>query len=95
MSMQTAHNYQAGQIIAMDKTPIWSDMVSHATVDGCGKKTITLKITDHEKSHMSVCLAAKVNGAVREAKALSEEFKGKVVIASSLNAWMNTDLAHV
>jgi len=55
---------------------------------------------------MSVSLAAKVNGtklmpmivskgAVWETKALSEEFKGKVVIASSPNAWMNTDLAHV
>lgn len=104
--MQKAHNFQASQIIAMDETPVWSDMVSQTTVDGCGKKTITMKSTGHEKSRVSVCLAAKADGtklkpmivfkgAVRETKVLSEEFKSKAVIASSPNAWMNTELTHV
>ena len=81
----------------MDETPVWSDMVSQTTVDECGKKTITMKSTGHEKSCVSVCLAAKADGtklipmivfkgAVRETKVLSEEFKGKAVIASSPNA---------
>ena len=104
--LQKAHNYQPRNIIAMDETPVWSDMVSQTTVDECGKKTITMKSTGHEKSRVSVCLAAKADGTklipmivfqgtVRETKALSEEFKGKAVIASSPNAWMNTELTHV
>lgn len=60
--MQKAHNYQASQIIAMDETPVWSDMVSQTTVDASGKKTITIKSTGHEKSRVSVCLAAKADG---------------------------------
>ena len=59
--MLKAYNYQAGHIIAMDETSVWSDIVSQTTVDGCGKKTITLKNTGHEKSRTSACLAAKAN----------------------------------
>ena len=31
-------------------------------------------------------------GAVRETKKLNDEFKGKCIIASSVNAWMNEPL---
>ena len=104
--MQKANNYQDAQIIAMDETPVWSDMVSQATVDACGKKTSTMKTTGHEKSRMSVCLAARADGtklkpmivfkgAVRETKVLSQEVKGQAVIASSPNDWIDTDLTHV
>ena len=104
--MQKANNYQDAQIFAMDETPVWSDTVSQTTVDACGKKTITMKTTGHEKSRVSVCLAARADGkklklmiafkgAVRETKILSLEFKGQAVIASSPNGWMDTDLTHV
>ena len=33
--------------------------------------------------------------AVKEIKTLSEEFKGKAIIASSPNAWISTELSHV
>ena len=47
----------------MDETPVWNDMVSETTVDTTGKKTgQTLKTTGHEKSRVSVCLAAKPDG---------------------------------
>ena len=104
--MQKANNYEDTQIVAMDETPLWNDMVSQATVDACGKKTIAMKPTGHEKSCVSVCLTARVDwtilkpmivfkGAVREAKVLSQEFKSKAVIASSPNGWMDTDLTHI
>ena len=104
--MQKANNYQDAQIIVMDETPVWSDIVSQTTVDACGKKTITMKTTGHEKSRVSVCLAARADGtklkpmiifkgAVRETKVLSQEFKGQAVIASAPNGWMDTDLTHV
>ena len=99
--MQKANNYQDAQIIAMDETPVWSDLVSQTTVDACGKKTITMKTTGHKKSRVSVCLAARADGtklkpmivfkgAVRERKFLSQKFKGQAVIASSPNGWMET-----
>ena len=101
--MQKANNYQDAQVIAMDETPVWSDMVSQTTVDTCGKKN------DHHENYRTrkitrVCLLGSqggwdkiivFNGAVMETKVLSQEFKGQAVIASSPNGWMDTDLTHV
>ena len=98
------HPFKASDIIAMDETPIWADMVSDTTVDITGKKTVTVKTTGPEKSRVSVCLAAKADGtklppfivfksANREVAAMDKEFKG-YHIASSPNAWMNTALTH-
>ena len=103
---QKTNNYQNAQIIVMDETPVWNDMVSQTAVDACGKKTITMKTAGHEKSHVTVCLAARADGtnlkpmtifkgAVRETKVLSQEFKGQAVTASLSNGWMDTDLTHV
>ena len=81
-------------------------MISETTIDKTGKKSITLKTTGHEKARVSVCLAAKADGtklkpmvifkgAKREVAALSQEFKHKAVVATSDNAWMNTELTQV
>lgn len=81
--LQMKHNYSPCNIIAMDETPVWCDMVSASTVDASGKKTVT----GHEKSRVSVVLAAKADGtklkpmvvfkgAKREVSALNQEFKG-------------------
>ena len=48
--LQEKHKYSASDIIAMDETPVWCDLISETTVDTRGKKTITLKSTGHEKS---------------------------------------------
>ena len=56
------HPYDAANITAMGETPVWSDMVSETTVDATGKKTVSVKTTGHEKSLVSVCLAAKADG---------------------------------
>ena len=69
------------------------------------KKTVSVKTTGHKKSRVSVCLAAKADGtkpppfivfkrAKRETAALDKEIKN-CYIASSPNAWMNTELTHV
>ena len=97
------YNYLPGNIIAMDETPVWADMVSDTTVDKTDAPTITMKSTGHEKCRVSVCLTAKVDrskfkpfivfkNAKRETKALSEEFKMRCVIVSSSNGWMNDGL---
>ena len=36
--LQETHQYELAQIITMDETPVWSDMVSETTVDVTGKK---------------------------------------------------------
>ena len=60
--LQEKDKYSDSDIIAMDETPVWCDMISETTVDTHGKKTITLKSTGHEKAQVSVCLAAKADG---------------------------------
>ena len=90
----------------MDETPVWCDMLSETTVDATGKKSITLKSTGHEKARVSVCLAAKAEGtklkpmvlfkgAKREVPALKQKFQHRVVVASSANGWMDTELTKI
>ena len=76
--MQAQNGYNPCNIIAMDETPIWSDMVSETTVDTTGKKTITLKTTGHEKSRVSVCLAAKADGTKLKPGTVFKEAKREV-----------------
>lgn len=104
--LQIKHNYAPCNIIAMDETPVWCDMISETTVDKGGIKTVTLKTTGQEKSRVSVVLAAKAEGtklkpmvvfkgAKREVAALNQEFKGRAVVATSANAWMDSKLTIV
>ena len=37
-------------------------MISNTTIDATGSTTVTVKSTGHEKSRVSVCLAAKADG---------------------------------
>ncbi|KAK7130470.1 hypothetical protein R3I93_019960 [Phoxinus phoxinus] len=89
-------------IIAMDETAVWFNMVSPSTIDVRGTKSVALKTTGHEKSHLTVVLAAKADGtklkpfvvfrgAIREVKAMQQEIS-RAVIATSANGWMNDDL---
>ena len=56
------YNYDVSDIIAMDETPVWMYMVSNTTVEVSGTKSVTVKTTGHEKTRVSVCLAAKADG---------------------------------
>ena len=85
----------------MDETAVWFDMVGSTTVETRGVRSVPLKTTGHEKSHLTVVLAAKADGTklkpfvvfkgvVREVKAMQSI--GGVVVASSKNGWMNDDV---
>ena len=100
---RSRHSYSHSDIIAINETAVWQDMLSSATVDKAGESSIRLKTTGHEKSKVSVSLTAKAHGinlkpfivfpgATRETKQLNEEFKNKCYVASSVNGWMNEDL---
>ena len=104
--MQKEHNYNPSDIIGMDETQVWWDMISGTTINKTGKKSITLKTAGHAKATVSVYLAAKADGpklkpiivfkgAKREVAAHSQEFKHEAVVATSDNAWMNTELTKV
>ena len=101
--LRRKHGYRDSNIVAMDETPVWQDILSDTTVYTTGERSIRMKTTGHEKVRISICLAAKANGtklkpmivfggAKREVKRLSEEFKGRCVVTSSPNAWMNDEL---
>ena len=77
------YKYPSSNIIAMNQTSVWNDMVSNATIDKQGAKSVCLKTNGHEKCMISVCLAAKGDGtklkpflvfhpAKRESKSLDE-----------------------
>ena len=102
--MQMRCNFKASQIYAMDETPVWQDMVGSTTVSKVGSQDVVLKSTGHEKARVSVCLTARADGTKlkpfivfkgvkREVATLNQEFRGKCILASSENGWMNTPLA--
>ena len=61
-SLRLRLNIPLTQIGAMDETPVWLDMPAETTVDFVGSKCIPIKTTGHEKSRVTVVLAAKANG---------------------------------
>ena len=96
-------NYAPDSVIAMDKTAVWSDMVGNTTINSTGAKEVALKSTGNEKVRVSVCLSAKADGtkmnplivfkgAKREPEVLNDRFKGRCVVTSSSNGWMNEEL---
>ena len=96
-------NYDLSNIIAMDETSVWNNMISNTTVEKRGAYSVNLKTTGHEKSKINVCLTATADGrkkkplivfkgAKREAKKLTEEFKSQCIVATSVSGWMNDKL---
>lgn len=91
----------AANIIAMDETSLWFDIISNTTVETVGAKSVSLKSTGNEKAHATVILSAKGDGtklqpyivfkqAIREVKALSTT--KQAIVVSSRNGWMNDEL---
>ena len=104
--LQEKHKYRPSDIISMDETPVWCDMIPETTVDTMGKKTIALKSTGHEKTWVSVCLATKADatklrpmvdfkGGKREVAALKWEFQNDAVVATSVNRWTDAEPTQV
>ena len=60
--LKQRNNYDLDCIIAMNETAVWHKMISNTTVTNKGAKSFVLKTTSHEKSKVTVTLAAKVNG---------------------------------
>ena len=101
--LQKQFSFDDTDIIAMDETVVWNDMVSNTTVEKTGSKEANMKSTGHDQVRVSVCLTGKADGtrlkpfivfkgAKRECKALHDEFNRKCSVASSANGWMNEDL---
>ena len=88
--LRNQHSYVNQNIIAMDDTAVWLDMISGKTVDVC-TRPIRMKTTGNEKSKVSVCLTANADGKglkpfivftgeKREVKELNEHFIGNVFL---------------
>ena len=61
--LRMEHDFELGNIIAIDETPVWADMVSNTTLEKTGTKTVTMKSSGHEKCRVSVCLSARADGS--------------------------------
>ena len=101
--LQKQFSFDDTDIIAMDETAVWNDMISNTTVQKTGSKEVNMKSTGHDKVRVYVCLTGKADGTrlkpfnvfrgvKRESKALHDEFNRKCSVASSANGWMNEDL---
>ena len=60
--LRETFSYGDSDIVAMDETAVWQDMLSNINVDSIGKNTINMKTSGHEKTKVSVCLTAKADG---------------------------------
>ena len=47
--LQRQYNFAPHNIVAMDETAVWNNMVSETTVDATGDKDVPMKSTGHEK----------------------------------------------
>ena len=76
---------------------------TNTTVGKRGAHSVNMKTTGHEKSKITVCLAATddgrkkkpfivFKGAKREVKKLNEEFKSRYIVATSVSGWVNDEL---
>ena len=85
--------FQVRRLQEITSTTLLTLLQRMTTVDATGKKSITLKSTGHEKTRVSVCLAAKADGtklksvvvfkgAKREVAALKQEFQHRAAVAS-------------
>ena len=101
--IQKQFDFFDANIIAVDETPVWNDMLSNTTVEKIGSKKVPVKSTGHDKVRVSICLTGKADGtrlkpfiifkgAKRESKALRNKFHRKCSVASSANRWMNEEL---
>ena len=71
--MRKAKQYSLEQIGNMDETPMQFDMPLDRTLNNKGDKTITIKMTGHEKDHFTVVLACLADGTRLKPMVIFEE----------------------
>ena len=102
--LKQRNNYDLDCIIAIDETAVWHEMISNATVTDKGPQSVVLKTTGHEKSKVTVTLAAKANGDKLkpyivfpghkpEVQNLKKDpaIKNRCYVESTINGWVNED----
>ena len=100
--LKQRNNYDLNCIIVIDETAVWHKMISNTTVTDKGAKSVVLKTTGHEKSNVTVTLAAKANGDKlkpyiafpghkRKVQNLKKDpaIKNCCHVESTINGWMN------
>ena len=87
--LKQRNNYDLDCIIAMDETAVWHKRISNTTVTDKWAKSVVLKITGHEKSKVTVILAAKANNDKLKPYIVFPGYKGKVQNLKSLLCRIN------
>lgn len=62
LRLRKRQSYPLSMIGNMDETPVWVDMPGDYTLEERGVRTVTMGSTGHEKSRITVCLAAMGDG---------------------------------
>ena len=63
MYLRTENNYPLKYIGNIDETPMWFDFSSNTTIDQKGAKSVSIRITGHERSSFTVILAYMADGS--------------------------------
>ena len=98
--MREMKQYPLASIGNMDETPLWMDMPGDTTVASVDERSIPIRTSGHEKSHVTVILTAFADGRKLQPFVV---FKGihpvpelarvpGVVVRLSRNGWMNEAL---
>lgn len=101
--MRIKTSYQPNEIIAADETSIALDMPGNTSIDSVGTSDVPIKTTGHERSHITVMLAAKGDGkklpvylVLKRAKKcpeLESQFRGRVVIGyNKKTSWFDQEV---
>ena len=80
----------------MDETSMWFDMPSNSTINQKGVKTVSIRMTNYERSSFTVILACMANGTKLPAicifklqKIPKEKFSHGVHIRVNKKEWVN------
>ena len=91
-------SFHDSDIITMDETVVWNDMVSNTNVTVTGSNEVPAKLTGHDTVHMSVYLTGKEDGSkckpfilsLKEPKEKANFFKKILkILSTSTSIWMN------
>ena len=93
------HSYPLDQIGNANQTPVFFDMPTPATVHKKGEKSVIVKSTGNEKSHVTVMLACLADGTklppyviLKRKTAPKEAMPAGIVVRAQEKGWMESEL---
>ena len=96
MYRRIQHDYPLTLIGNMDETPMTFDLPSNTTIDETGTRSVSIRITGHEKSNFTVVLTCMADGTklpplviFKLKKIPRGNFPQEVIVRANPTGWMN------